>query len=136
MIRRIVKSSAFAAGVAAIGLLPPLAMAESARLVQGDDPYFKQAEATLQRIMTQQKNTGRAKNVILFVGDGMGFSTVTAARILAGQHARRQRRGEPARFESCPTSRSRRPTARTQQVPDSAPTITAMVTGVKTRRTA
>ena len=26
-----------------------------------------------------------AKNVILFVGDGMGVSTVTAARILAGQ---------------------------------------------------
>ena len=26
-----------------------------------------------------------AKNVILFLGDGMGISTVTAARILAGQ---------------------------------------------------
>ncbi|PHR00225.1 MAG: alkaline phosphatase, partial [Erythrobacter sp.] len=27
----------------------------------------------------------RAKNVILFIGDGMGISTVTAARIYAGQ---------------------------------------------------
>ena len=40
---------------------------------------------------TQQANSevvtesGKAKNVILFVGDGMGISTVTAARILAGQ---------------------------------------------------
>src|SRR5687768_14053562 len=31
----------------------------------------------------------RARNVILFVGDGMGISTITAARILEGQ-----RRGE------------------------------------------
>ena len=31
--------------------------------------------------------TGRAKNVILFVGDGMSLTTVTAARILAGQRA-------------------------------------------------
>lgn len=29
--------------------------------------------------------TGEAKGVILFVGDGMGMSTLTAARILAGQ---------------------------------------------------
>ena len=29
---------------------------------------------------------GKAKNVILFVGDGMGVSTVTAARILDGQN--------------------------------------------------
>jgi alkaline phosphatase len=28
---------------------------------------------------------GVAKNVILFVGDGMGISTITAARILEGQ---------------------------------------------------
>ena len=28
---------------------------------------------------------GRARNVILFLGDGMGVSTVTAARILEGQ---------------------------------------------------
>ena len=30
-------------------------------------------------------NTNVAKNVILFVGDGMGISTVTASRILKGQ---------------------------------------------------
>ena len=37
-----------------------------------------------------RSNTGRARNAILFVGDGMGVSTVTAARILDGQL-----RGEP-----------------------------------------
>ena len=30
-------------------------------------------------------NQNVAKNVILFIGDGMGISTVTAARILRGQ---------------------------------------------------
>ncbi len=35
---------------------------------------------------------GKAKNVILFVGDGMSLPTVAAARILAGQ--RRQQPGE------------------------------------------
>ena len=30
-------------------------------------------------------HAARAKNVILFVGDGMGVTTVTAARILDGQ---------------------------------------------------
>ena len=31
------------------------------------------------------RNAGQAKNVILFVGDGMGVSTITAGRIYAGQ---------------------------------------------------
>ena len=30
-------------------------------------------------------SAGRAKNIVFFLGDGMGVSTVTAARILAGQ---------------------------------------------------
>lgn len=34
----------------------------------------------------------RAKNVILFIGDGMGLNTLTSARILKGQ--RNQRSGE------------------------------------------
>jgi len=33
----------------------------------------------------QTLNTNVAKNVILFLGDGMGLSTVTAGRIYAGQ---------------------------------------------------
>src|SRR5687768_13274995 len=40
------------------------------------------AVAAAKKIRTENK---KAKNVILFIGDGMGVSTVTAARILAGQ---------------------------------------------------
>ena len=35
--------------------------------------------------LQRQINMNVARNVILFVGDGMGMSTVTAARILRGQ---------------------------------------------------
>ena len=36
-------------------------------------------------LQNQQKNTKKAKNVILFLGDGLGFSTILAARIHKGQ---------------------------------------------------
>ena len=61
------------------------AAAEQATLVQGGDPYFQQGQAADAAGPDQQRNTNRAKNVILVVGDGMGFSTVTAARIFEGQ---------------------------------------------------
>jgi alkaline phosphatase len=75
----------------------------------------------------------RAKNVILFVGDGMGISTITAARILEGQL-----RGEPGEenrleFEKFPHLALVKTYSINQQTPDSAPTMTAMVTGVKTK---
>ena len=46
------------------------------------------------RTLALQPNTNRAKNVILFVGDGLGVSTVTAARIFEGQQ-----RGADGEFE-------------------------------------
>ena len=42
-------------------------------------------EPSLSRRLQISPNTARAKNVILFVGDGMGVSTVTASRIFDGQ---------------------------------------------------
>lgn len=74
-----------------------------------------------------------AKNVILFIGDGMGISTVTAARILEGQ-----RRGEPGEenrlaFESLPHVALSKTYSTDAQVSDSAATITAIVSGVKTK---
>jgi alkaline phosphatase len=75
----------------------------------------------------------RAKNVILFVGDGMGVSTVTAARIYEGQ-----KRGETGEenllsFEKLPHTALVKTYNTDAQVPDSAGTATAMNAGVKTR---
>ena len=43
------------------------------------------AQRTLQDVLTSRPNENVARNVILFLGDGMGISTVTAARIYSGQ---------------------------------------------------
>ena len=80
-----------------------------------------------------QPNERHAKNVILFVGDGMGISTVTAARILEGQL--RGERGEENSlfFERLPYAALSKTYSWDQQTSDSAPTMTAMVTGYKAR---
>ena len=71
----------------------------------------------------------QARNVILFVGDGMGVSTVTAARILAGQQLGESGEAHRLSFDNFPATALVRVFTADQQVPDSAPTATAMVTG-------
>ena len=73
------------------------------------------------------------RNVILFVGDGMGVSTVTAARILAGQLAGGSGEEHSLSFERFGHVALVKTYNTDMQVPDSAGTMTAMVTGEKTR---
>lgn len=47
--------------------------------------WLKSGQDTLHRILAEQKNENRAKNVIIFIGDGMGLSTITSGRIYVGQ---------------------------------------------------
>jgi alkaline phosphatase len=75
----------------------------------------------------------RARNVILFVGDGMGVSTVTAARIFEGQLLGGPGEDHQLAFEQLPYLALSKTYSANQQTADSAPTATAMVTGVKTR---
>jgi len=56
-----------------------------------------------------------AKNVILFIGDGMGISSVSAARIYAGQKAGGLGEDHQLSFERFPTIRTSRP--RTPRAP-------------------
>lgn len=73
----------------------------------------------------------KAKNVILFVGDGMGVSTVTAARILEGQMADRDGEFNRLAFERFGYLAHSVTASANQQTSDSAPTATAMVAGIK-----
>jgi len=73
------------------------------------------------------------RNVILFIGDGMGVSTVTAARILAGQRSGQPGEENSLSFESFPNVALIKTYNTNAQVPDSAGTMTAIVTGEKTR---
>ncbi|MBS7456241.1 alkaline phosphatase [Coralloluteibacterium stylophorae] len=74
-----------------------------------------------------------ASKVILFVGDGMSLTTVAAARILEGQL--RGAPGEENRlsFERFPYTALSKTYNTDQQTPDSAGTMSAMMSGVKTR---
>lgn len=76
---------------------------------------------------------GAAKNVILFVGDGMGISTVTAARIFAGQQLGLDGEEYQLSFEKMPFAGLVKTYNTNQQTADSAGTMTALVTGVKTK---
>lgn len=81
----------------------------------------------------RRQGHARARNLILFVGDGMSLTTVAAARILEGQ-----RRGESGEenllaFERMPYTAFAKTYNTDTQTPDSAGTMTALATGVKTR---
>ena len=93
--------------------------------------YQQGARAVVER--SQQKlNTNRAKNVILFVADGMGISTITAARIFDGQSRGENGEENSLSFERFPHVAMVKTYNTNAQVPDSAGTASAMTTGIKT----
>jgi len=75
----------------------------------------------------------RKHNVILFLGDGMGISTVTAARIFAGQQKGQTGEEYSLSFEHFPDLALIKTYNTDAQVPDSAGTMSAIMTGHKTR---
>ncbi len=88
--------------------------------------------AAIQKAKQKPKFNSKAKNVILFIGDGMGVSTITAARILEGQLRGESGEENLLSFDQFPYSAFSRTYSANQQTSDSAPTMSAMVTGVKT----
>ncbi|KKN70186.1 hypothetical protein LCGC14_0433510 [marine sediment metagenome] len=101
---------------------------------QTDSSWYSAAQTklTIKTAQAQATQATKAKNVILFVGDGMGISTLTAARILQGQ--RNNQSGEEGylSFEEFPYSAQVKTYNVDAQTPDSAGTMTAIISGVKT----
>ncbi len=95
------------------------------------DPAAKKIEQSAKRM--GESGRGEAKNIILFVGDGMGVSTVTAARIYAGQQQGLAGEEYELSFDKFPFSGMARTYNTNAQTPDSAGTMTALITGVKTK---
>ncbi|MFC5422915.1 MAG: alkaline phosphatase [Stutzerimonas stutzeri] len=117
----------------AVALLTAASSAAMAQaLPQINDPYFAVGRTTLAEKLKLTPNTKRAKNVILFVGDGMGISTVTAARILDGQLKGVDGESNRLAMEQLPYAALSKTYTHDAQVADSAPTATALVAGVKT----
>ena len=108
---------------------PPAAVS-----VDDEQPEYWRAlgQQSLAAALARPRYENRARGIILFVGDGMGVSTITAARIYAGQVD--GGRGEEASlgFEQFPYASLIKTYNVNQQTPDSAGTMSAMITGVKT----
>lgn len=126
--RMILAVSAAALAISACVTSPPQrATVEAAQA--GDSYYVKAAAAVQSRIAARGEQ--RAKNVILFVGDGMGIPTITAARIYAGQSKGLDGESYQLAMEKLPYSAFSKTYTHDAQVADSAPTAVAMTTGVK-----
>lgn len=109
------------------------------RSPNSDDALFwrQQAESYLKRILQYEPNrksgAGVARNVIIFVGDGMGIASLSTGRIYKGQLAGRSGEEEVLSFDHFENSGFSKTYNTDRQVPDSAGTATAMFTGVKTK---
>ncbi|XP_017013829.2 alkaline phosphatase, tissue-nonspecific isozyme [Drosophila takahashii] len=99
--------------------------------------WMRQAQDQLCERLARTKDfigdSRRAKNVVMFLGDGLSVTTLTAARILKGQ--RRGGSGEEAQLavERFPFAGLSKTYCVDEQTPDSACTATAYLGGVKTR---
>ncbi|RUS80059.1 hypothetical protein EGW08_012176, partial [Elysia chlorotica] len=85
-----------------------------------DPTYWHNVAQSELEAALRDRQKGVAKNVILFLGDGMGPTTVTAGRILAGQI--KGKHGEETTYNV------------DTQVTDSAASGTAYLSGVKTNQ--
>lgn len=92
----------------------------------------QQGQSTAIQTHDAVPGSSAAKNVILFIGDGMGVSTVTAIRILDGQVKGMQGEENILSFERFPNVALSKTYQVNQQVSESAGTATAMMTGSKT----
>lgn len=106
-------------GFVAIGLAVAVALEDS-------DHWLKLSREELEEALAYRWKTGKARNVIVFVGDGMSPDTITASRIY--------RAGETSylAWEKFPHIGILKTYNTNKQVPDSASTATALFGGVKT----
>lgn len=119
-------------GVALLLFPPPDDGAGVAPLTEDDAEYWREQGREALARASRPSPPPPARNVILFIGDGMGISTVTAARILAGQQAGGPGENHRLHMENLPRTGFAKTYNVNQQVPDSAGTMSAIMTGVKT----
>lgn len=96
------------------------------------DYWLRSGRQALNQALKYNINTQKAKNSIIFIGDGMSLTTITAARILYGQLLNRSGEEEQLSFDKLNNVALIKTYNVDQQVPDSAATATAILCGVKT----
>ncbi|CAF3377399.1 unnamed protein product [Rotaria sp. Silwood1] len=93
--------------------------------------WYEQARLSIEEGLKRRENTGIAKNVILFLGDGMGVSTVTGGRIRKGQTNGQLGEDFLTEMEQFTHLGLAKTYNIDHQTPDSAATATAFLCGVK-----
>lgn len=107
-------------------------------LVNKENPWYRSAAQQIEQnrliAKTIKNHEGAAKNIILFIGDGMNLTTVTASRIYEGQQQGLLGEENNLSFDHFPFSGLAKTYAVDSQVPDSASTMTAIISGIKTNK--
>ncbi|XP_008186655.1 membrane-bound alkaline phosphatase isoform X2 [Acyrthosiphon pisum] len=93
--------------------------------------WIENAKAKVTEKVKYVNKRGVAKNIIMFLGDGMSLTTLTASRIYKGQMEKRSGENEYLSFEKFPFVGMSKTYCVDKQVADSACTATAYLTGVK-----
>ena len=95
--------------------------------------WYRDGQLELTHALQLKPIEGSVKNIILFIGDGMGVTTVTASRIFDGQSRGESGEENALAFEKLPYVALAKTYETNQQVADSAGTMTAIMTGIKTK---
>ena len=120
-------------GLALATLLASLALSASVTVQADNVPDYQQGAQWLEQRLNLVEAGQQARNLIFFLGDGMSITTLTAARIYQGQMRGGSGEENFLSFEQFPWSGLVKTYNTNQQTPDSAGTMSALMTGVKTR---
>ncbi|MEO2169185.1 MAG: alkaline phosphatase [bacterium] len=128
---RTIPKTTFTIALIALALFsPPPGPARSAPTT---DPTWRSGAAELTTRLQQVPDRREARNLILFIADGNGVNSVTATRIFAGQRTGGSGEEFDLAYDAMPWAALVKTYNTNAQVPDSAGTATALLSGVKTR---
>ncbi|EDV26294.1 Alkaline phosphatase, tissue-nonspecific isozyme [Trichoplax sp. H2] len=120
-------------GVAILFMLLAIANAQDTK-TQVNNPWFTEGIKMLEEKLNYKPIKKAGNSVILFIGDGMSLTTVTAARIYQGQRDGKSGEEGQLSWEHYPHTGLAKTYNIDYQVPDSAGTATAYLCGVKTNK--
>ncbi|WP_185983191.1 alkaline phosphatase [Aureimonas mangrovi] len=100
-------------------------------LPQAQSEYFTAGQSAIAERVAMENNTNRAKNIVLFVADGMGIGTNYGIRLFDGQQKGMLGEEHNLPHDLFPHSAIMKTYNINAQTPDSAPTAGSMNTGVK-----
>lgn len=101
---------------------------------QETSKWYKDGVQLIRDNLRLEPNKNTAKNLILFMGDGMGFTTITATRILEGQMRGETGEENVLSWEKFPWSAQSKTYNVNSQSADSGACATAYLCGVKTNQ--